>query len=161
MKRLATCLTLLVCVLFLLGAGPASARESATQEEVVAKCKEAAALLLADRAAGIAAIADKGGAFVWKDTYVFAMNLDGHMLAHPFIPQLTQKGSLLHVTDKNRKEPKLIFVRFVEIAKNPGEGWIEYMWPRPGEADQPPRDKLTYIYRVGRTDLLVGAGIYR
>ncbi len=161
MKHLATCLTLIVCGLFLLSAVPTLAQESATQEEVVAKCKEAAAMLLADRAAGISEIANKSGKFVWKDTYVFAMNLDGHMLAHPIIPQLTQKGSLFHVTDKNRKDPKMIFIQFVDIAKDPGEGWIEYMWPKPGEADQPPRDKLTFIFRVGETDMLVGAGIYR
>lgn len=89
-------------------------------------------------------IAKRDGKFVWKDTYAFLMNLDGHMLAHPIIPQLTEKGSLLKVTDKNKKEPKLIFIDFVEVAKNNGEGWVGYMWPKPGQAD-----------------MLVGAGIYK
>lgn len=161
MKHLATCLTLLACGLFLLCSNPALAEESATKEEVVAKCKEAAAMLLEDREAGIAEIAKREGKFVWKDTYVFLMNLDGHMLAHPIIPQLTEKGSLLKVTDKNKKEPKLIFIDFVEVAKNNGEGWVGYMWPKPGAADKDPTEKFTFIYRVGQTDMLVGAGIYK
>ena len=161
MKHLATCLTLLACGLFLFCATPVQAQESATKEEVVAKCKEAAAMLLENREAGIAEIANREGKFVWKDTYVFLMNLDGHMLAHPIIPQLTEKGSLLKVTDKNKKEPKLIFIDFVEVAKNNGEGWVDYMWPKPGASDKDPTDKFTFIYRVGQTDMLVGAGIYK
>ncbi|MHB1397739.1 MAG: cache domain-containing protein [Trichloromonadaceae bacterium] len=161
MKHLATCLTLLVFGLFFLGAAPVLGQDSATEEEVVEKCKEAAAMLLENPEAGIAEIANKEGKFVWKDTYVFLMNLDGHMLAHPIIPQLTEKGSLLKVTDKNKQNPKLIFIDFVEVAKTNGEGWVDYMWPRPGASDKDPTDKLTYIYRVGQTDLLVGAGIYK
>lgn len=161
MKHLATCLTLLACGLFLFCGTPVLAQESATKDEVVEKCKEAAAMLLENREAGIAEIANKEGKFVWKDTYVFLMNLDGHMLAHPIIPQLTEKGSLLKVTDKNKKDPKLIFIDFVEVAKTNDEGWVDYMWPRPGAADKDPTDKLTFIYRVGQTDMLVGAGIYK
>lgn len=161
MKHLATCLTLLACGLSLLCATPVLAQESATQEEVVEKCKEAAAMLLENREAGLAEIANKQGKFVWKDSYVFLMNLDGHMLAHPIIPQLTEKGSLLKVTDKNKKEPKLIFIDFVEVAKTSGEGWVGYMWPKPGASDKNPTEKLTFIYRVGQTDMLVGAGIYK
>lgn len=161
MKYLATCLTLLACGLFLLYGTPVLAEESVTRDEVMEKCEEAAAMLLENREAGIAEIANKEGKFVWKDTYVFLMNLEGHMLAHPIIPQLTEKGSLLHVTDKNKKTPKLIFIDFVDVAKNNGEGWVGYMWPKPGAADQDPTEKFTFIYRVGQTDMLVGAGIYK
>ncbi len=161
MKHLATCLTLLACGLFLLFGTPVLADESVTRDEVMEKCKEAAAMLLENREAGIAEIANKEGKFVWKDTYVFLMNLEGHMLAHPIIPQLTEKGSLLHVTDKNKKNPKLIFIQFVDVAKNNGEGWVGYLWPKPGAADHDPTEKFTFIYRVGQTDMLVGAGIYK
>jgi signal transduction histidine kinase len=156
MKQRALILTVLFAAVLL--GSPALADESATREECVAATKAAAKLLLADKAAGIAAIAAKDGQFVWKDSYVFLMDMQGNMLAHPFIPQLTEKGSLFHVGDKNKDNPKMIFVKFVEIAQANGEGWIGYMWPKPNSRDA--INKFTYIYRVGQTDLIVGAGIY-
>ena len=134
------------------------AEEPATRSEVIAKCKDAAAMVLEDKEAAIAEIGNPEGRFVWKDTYVFLMDFDGNMLAHPMIPQLTEKGSLLSVTDKNKDKPKLIFVEFVDIAKRNGEGWLWYMWPKPNSRE--PVDKFTYIRRVGFTDMFVGAGLY-
>ncbi|MBW2505272.1 MAG: cache domain-containing protein [Deltaproteobacteria bacterium] len=134
------------------------AEEPASRAEVIAKCKEAAEMVLADKEAAIAEIGNPEGRFVWKDTYVFLMDFDGNMLAHPMIPQLTEKGSLLTVTDKNKDKPKLIFVEFVDIAKKNGEGWLWYMWPKPDSRE--PVDKFTYIRRVGFTDMFVGAGLY-
>ncbi|MBW2473083.1 MAG: cache domain-containing protein [Deltaproteobacteria bacterium] len=137
----------------------AVAEEDASREEIVEMCKKAETLLLTNKEAGIAEIANKEGQFVWKNTYVFLMDLDGNMLAHPMIPQLTEKGPLFHVADKNPDKPKMIFVEFVDIARKNGEGWIWYMWPKPNSRE--PVDKFTYIRRVGFTNMLVGAGIYK
>jgi signal transduction histidine kinase len=93
---------------------------------------------------------------VWKDTYVFLMDLDGKMLAHPMSPALIGKN-VLDMKDKG--EPgKFLFKDFVTVAKGPGEGWVSYMWTNPG--DPKPRKKVTYIYRVPGKDLFVGAGVY-
>ena len=135
------------------------AEDEVTRDEVMTMCEEAATMVMQDKAAAIAEIGNKKGQFVWKDTYVFLMDMDGNMLAHPMIPQLTKKGSLLHVTDKNSENPKLIFIEFVEIAKNSGTGWLWYMWPKPN--DRTPTKKFTYIKRVGSTDMFVGAGLYK
>lgn len=144
-----------VCLLPVL----AFAEEDATREEIIEMCKKAEALLLANKDAGIAEIAKADGQFVWKNTYVFLMDLDGNMLAHPMIPQLTEKGPLFHVSDKNKDKPKMIFVEFVDIAEINGEGWIWYVWTKPNSREL--SDKFTYIRRVGFTDMLVGAGIYK
>lgn len=131
--------------------------ESATKAECVAKSKESAAMVNEKGiGATIAEINKKDGMFVWKDTYVFLMDLDGKMLAHPMSPALIGKN-LLDMKDKG--EPgKLLFKEFVEVAKGKGEGWVDYMWINPG--DPKPRKKVTYIYRVPGKDLFVGAGIY-
>ena len=137
----------------------ALAEEGASREEIIEMCKKAEELLLANKEAGIAEVANADGQFVWKDTYVFLMDFSGNMLAHPMIPQLTEKGPLFHVADKNKDKPKMIFVEFVDIAQNNGEGWIWYMWTKPNSREAV--DKFTYIRRVGFTDMLVGAGIYK
>ena len=157
MKRIAF-LTLAVIFTFSLAANAFAG--SATKEECIAKCHEAAAMLQKDKAAGIAEIAKKDGQFVWKDTYVFLMDFHGKMLAHPMKPALTQKESLYGVSDKNATNPKMIFVEFDKVAKSKlGEGWVEYMWPKPGE--QKPSQKETFIYRLPGMDMYVGAGIYK
>src|SRR5271157_1216193 len=68
------------------------AQEKATKEECMAKCKEAAALIKeAGVDAAVAKVQDAKGPFVWKDSYVFVMDLDGKMLAHPVTPNLVGK----------------------------------------------------------------------
>ncbi|MBC2712964.1 MAG: cache domain-containing protein [Desulfosarcina sp.] len=131
--------------------------EGATKEEVVAKC-ESAAKLVQEKGVELAskAIGDKEGPFVWKDTYVFLMDLDGKMLAHPIKPELTQRDNLVQVKDTDGKP---LFVEFIQVAGNTGNGWVDYMWPKPGEEN--PAAKSSYIYRVRGTPYFVGAGIYK
>jgi signal transduction histidine kinase len=135
----------------------AVAADKATKDECVAKSKEAAKLFNEKgEAEAIKAISDKQGKFVWKDTYVFMVDLDGKMLAHPMSPALIGKN-VLDMKDKG--EPgKLLFKEFAEVAKGKGEGWVDYMWMNPG--DTSPRKKVTYVYRVPGKNAYVGAGIY-
>ncbi len=92
---------------------------------------------------------------MWKDTYVFALDIDKHtVLAHPFKPGL--KGKVL-IGIKDVKG-KMFFAEMCKMAKTNKEGWVEYMWPRPGE--KKPSPKKTYIYRVPSTSVAMAAGIY-
>jgi len=134
----------------------AVAGELATKDECVVKCHEAAALINSKGVeAAIEMIGNPTGPFVWKDSYVFLMNLDGKMLAHPMQPELTQHEHVLLVTDPL---DKALFVHFVNLARKVGQGWVEYMWPKPGK--NTPSKKITYIYRVPNQELFVGAGVY-
>ena len=157
MRRTAT---LIVALLFLSLTGVVfAAGERATVSECIEMTKNAAAMLQQNPEEALAEIAKRDGKFVWKDSYVFAMDLKGKMLAHPFMPGLTKMDSLLGTPDKNPKTPKMLFAEFVLLAGSEGEGWVDYMWPKPDSAE--PSIKETYIYRVPGTSLLVGAGIYR
>ncbi len=154
MRKAAVTLLVLTFGLFLAATAFA---DSATKDECVAKSKEAAQFIL-DKGldAGVKEINNKQGKFVWKDTYVFLMDLDGKMLAHPMSPALIGQGLL---DRKDKGEPgKLLFKEFVELAKTKGEGWVDYMWANPG--DPKPKKKISFIYRVPGKNLLVGAGIW-
>lgn len=133
--------------------------QSATVAECIEMSKLAAEAILQDKDAALAEISKKDGKFVWKDSYVFVMNLKGKMLAHPMMPGLMTMKSLLSTPDKNAKDPKMLFVDFVVMAGTQGEGWVEYMWPKPGTTE--PSVKETYIYRIPGTSMFTGAGIYR
>jgi len=142
-------------LLFVVSLAGTAMAQSATKDECVAKCKEAAQMINEKGLdAAIAEINKKDGKFVWKDSYVFLMDLDGKMLAHPVSPGLIGKDN----TGLADKAGKLFIKEFADVAKSKGEGWVSYMWPKPGA--EAPAKKLTYIYRVPGKNLLVGAGIY-
>jgi len=132
------------------------AEEKATKDEASAKCKEAASMVKEKGIdAALAVLNDKKGAFVWKDSYVFCINFEtGNCIAHPFLPDAVGKDMR-----KNKdKEGKLYVIEFTNTAKTKGEGWVSYMWPKPGE--QKPLPKITYVYRVPDQNIMMLAGIY-
>ena len=148
-------IALVVSSVFLLSS-QGFAAEKATTEECILKAHEAAAMVNArGLEEAIKMIGDPQGPFVWKDSYVFLMDLNGKMLAHPMRPELTKYKHVLLQTDSTGKA---IFVHFVNIARNPGQGWVDYMWPKPGKKSS--SKKVTYIYKVPTKNLLVGAGVY-
>jgi cytochrome c len=147
---------LIITVLIIGLAGPAWAGDTA-KEQVMAKCREAATYIR-DKGidAAIKAIGDKNGPFVWKDSYVFLLDMDGKMLAHPIQPELTRKPTLVNVKDTGGKP---LFMEYIAVADSKGKGWVDYIWPKPGQ-DQAVA-KTSYIYRVPGTPYIVGAGIYK
>ena len=123
--------TLFVFLFSIWFAGFAVAGESATKEECIAKCKQAAQLAKEQGLdVALQKINDKNGEFDWKDTYVFAISIDDvTIVAHPIKPALIGK-KLAGMKDINGK---MFFAEFAKVAKSPGEGWVSYMWPKPGE----------------------------
>ena len=120
-------------------------------------CKKAAAMLSEKgKEATLKSINDKNGPFVWKNTYVFALDANtGGVLAHPMKPGLVGKD-LMGLKDINGT---MIFVEFLKVSKSDsGEGWVNYMWPKPGE--KKPSPKASYIYHAKGSDVAFGAGIY-
>ncbi|MFH1137706.1 MAG: cache domain-containing protein [Pseudomonadota bacterium] len=154
MKR-NVCVLLSLAAVFLL-VNLAAAQEKATKEECVAKSKEAAQMVL-DKGVEEAfkAINDKSGPFVWKDSYVFCIDMEKKAnVAHPINPNLIGKN-MMAAKDKNGK---MFFAEFINVATAQGEGWVSYMWPKPDE--KTPSPKITYVYRVPGHNLLMAAGIY-
>ena len=136
--------------------------ESATKDECVTKCKEAAQLIKEKGMdASFQELQNKDGKFVWKDTYVFVMDFDGTHLTHPLRPESVGKN-VMGFKDSNGK---LVVKEFIEVAKTTGEGWVEYMYPKPAELKKPETERIlskknTYVYRVRGTDMFVSAGVW-
>lgn len=155
MKRILIA-ALLVCSMIAFS-GFAFAGDSATKDECVSMCKKAADLVTEKGAdAAFSEINANPGAFVWKDTYIFVLDSEtGNILAHPIKPALIGK-ELLSLKDINGT---MIFVELLKAAKSDsGEGWVNYMWPKPGE--KKPSKKATYVYKVPGQNIAVAAGIY-
>ena len=154
MKQVRSLLYIVILLCIVSFAGICPAQEKATKDECVAKVKEAAAMIKQiGLDATFAKINDPKGPFQWKDTYVFCYNLDGVMMAHPN-PKLVGKN-LIDLKDTNGK---MYVAEFISVAKNAGEGWVTYTWPKPGEKEASP--KVTYVYRVPGENVAVFAGVY-
>jgi hypothetical protein len=140
------------------GAMPAGAEEAATPAEVAAKVRAAAALLAEQGEPGLAAIQDRNGPFVFKDSYVFASDCGaGIILAHPVQPerngQLIAAGAAYGgVSAAERAEAQCT------VGTAPGGGWFAYPFPKPGSAE--PSRKVSYLLPVPGTSWIVGAGVH-
>ena len=131
------------------------AGEKASKKECIEKCKIAAKLIQdigIDKA--FIKLMDIKGEFVWKDTYIFTIDFNGIMIAHPIKPKMNGRD-ISGLKDINGK---MFIADLVDIAKNKGEGWVDYMWSKLNEST--PSLKQTFVYRVNGTKIFVAAGIY-
>ena len=99
--------------------------------------------------ATLEAINDLKGPFVKDDLYIFAMSLDNKRLAAGSPVNQPLLGTVANASFN---------LRMAEIAKGPGEGWVEYTWPKPNEKG--PSPKKAYIMRVPGYDAYFGCGYY-
>ncbi len=123
---------------------------------VVDMVKDAVNQIEKNREAAFQLLHDPTGPFRAKDAYIFVVKMDGTMLANPAFPNL-EGTSVLDVKDTQGKP---LIRDMITVAETSGSGWVEYMWPKPGESV--PTQKSTYVRtaRLGNETMLVGCGVY-
>ncbi len=99
------------------------------------------------------AITAKAKEFHDRDLYPFVYNLEGVNVAHGARPDLVGKN-LIDFKDQNGK---FLIREMVEVARNPGSGWVDYRWSNP--TTKRIEDKSAYVEKMG--DYFVGVGVYR
>ncbi|MCZ2722556.1 methyl-accepting chemotaxis protein [Marinomonas sp. 15G1-11] len=88
------------------------------------------------------------------DEYYFLQDYSASIIMHPISPSLIGKD-LTKTTDANGKR---IFADIVSVAKKEGEGFIEYVWPKPGS--ETPVAKVAYVKGFDGWGWIVGSGVY-
>jgi cytochrome c len=125
-------------------------------KETVALVDKAVALVESKGKSAFPEFKKKGSEWLKGETYIFIADMNGTMLMHPANPELETKN-IMDMKDANGRA----FMRdFVATAKK-GSGWVDYMWPKPGE--KTPAKKQSYIKRAKMPDgemVLVGSGVY-
>jgi signal transduction histidine kinase len=143
-------------VLFLIF-GMTSSVLAGTRDNCISRCKEAASFVQSSGVeAAIKEITKRENRFTWNEgvSYVFLMNMECRMLAHPVHHEMMKSDKLIEIKDVNGKA---FFKDFIKSAEK-GKGWVKYDWSIPGKEIIKP--KHTFIYRVPDTDYFVGAGFY-
>jgi signal transduction histidine kinase len=99
---------------------------------------------------------DRTGPFLAKDAYVFVVEPSGVDLVNPAFPNLEGRN-ILDVHDTNGK---LLVREMLGVVQKQGTGWVDYMWPKPG--DNSSTQKSAYVRRanVDGSWVLVGCGVY-
>jgi len=88
------------------------------------------------------------------DEYFFITDSAGKMLMHPINAQLDGKDM------SNEKDPegKYFFREMAQVAKEKGQGFVSYMWPKGGNSKPVP--KITFVKLFKQWDWVIGTGIY-
>jgi methyl-accepting chemotaxis protein len=86
--------------------------------------------------------------------YFWINDLSDVMVMHPIKPEM-EGTKLDQIRDKNGK---LLFVEFNRVVKAQGAGFVDYLWPKPGAADNVP--KISYVAGFQPWGWVIGSGIY-
>ncbi|HLO81411.1 MAG TPA: cache domain-containing protein [Chitinophagaceae bacterium] len=99
---------------------------------------------------------DPANRFMAKDAYIFVVDTNGLDLVNPGFPSLEGRN-LMDVKDT---QGKLLIREMFQVVKASGSGWVNYMWPKPGETAS--TQKSSYVSRAQTKNgwVLVGCGAY-
>ena len=135
--------------------GQSNTPRAATRDEVVAYVNRAAALVSKN---GVACETFSTPSWFNGDWYVFVFGPDHKSLCQPAQPAMIGRDAST-IVDPNGKRIGDAMIAATSGAE--GKGWIEYMWPRPGQTTPVP--KSTYLVAVTAPDgqkYVIGSGGY-
>jgi hypothetical protein len=134
----------------------ATAGDPLTTDLIEKKVTEACTLLGQQGEAAFPAFQGGDSNFIFAGTYIWIHDQNGVMRMHPIKYKLNGKN-LINLTDSNGK---LFFAVMNEVCDEKGSGWVDYMWPKPGE--KKPSPKISFVKQVKHGDdiFVVGCGTY-
>ncbi len=91
----------------------------------------------------------------YSENYYFWINDMNHvMIMHPIKPEMDG----LDLTDNRDTSGKYLFREYVSVCNSNGAGFVDYMWPKPGE--EKPVPKISYVKLYKPWGWIIGGGIY-
>ncbi len=100
----------------------------------------------------LAAFSNPKGECVKGDLYIYVLDLNGKMLAHPNAKLVGEDFMM-----KKDADGKLFAADMVKIAKEKGSGWVDYKWENPQTKAIEP--KTVYFEKVD--DIIIASGSYK
>jgi signal transduction histidine kinase len=99
---------------------------------------------------------DPKGPFIAKDAYIFVFDPSGVDLVNPGFPTLEGRN-LLGLKDTQGKQ---LIREMLNVVQTSGSGWVDYMWPKPGESASTQKSAYVSKAQIGDRWMLVGCGVY-
>jgi len=131
---------------------PASEKARSTETLVT----RAAALIDREGKAAFAEFRIKGSEWFHDDSYLFVYDLHSNVLLNPAFP--AREGT--NVSGQKDANGKLFHDEIIRVAQTKGSGWVDYMFPKPGQTQ--PSQKWAYVKAVKIDGVagLVASGFY-
>lgn len=135
------------------GDSPPATEQARRTQALVDK---AAALVDKEGKAAFVEFRKKGSEWFHGSTYLFAYDMNANVLLNPAFPK--REGT--NVMGKRDANGKLLHVAIINVAKTKGSGWVDYMFPKPGQTR--PSKKWAYVKKVTIDGVLglVASGFY-
>jgi methyl-accepting chemotaxis protein len=89
-----------------------------------------------------------------EDDYFWINDLHPRMVMHPIKRELNGRD----LSDFKDPDGKRLFVEFAAVTKRNGQGYVDYLWPKPG-ADRP-QPKFSYVIGFEPWGWVIGTGVY-
>ncbi|WP_050414871.1 methyl-accepting chemotaxis protein [Azoarcus sp. CIB] len=86
--------------------------------------------------------------------YFFITDMHPRTLMHPIKPELDGRD----MTETADPKGKRLFVEFVKVVRQDGAGFVDYLWPKPGESE--PQPKISYVKAFAPWGWILGTGVY-
>ena len=130
--------------------------DSAQSRKIVALVEKAAALVNSRGKSAFDEFRKKGSEWFDGETYLFCYDAKANVLLNPAFPK--REGT--NVSGQTDANGKRFHDLMLEAARTKGSGWVDYMFPKPGQTT--PSHKWTYVKRVTIDGApgLIGAGFY-
>jgi len=125
-------------------------------KQIEALVTKAAALIDKNGKAAFAEFRKKDSEWFHGDTYLFVYDLKANVLLNPAFPQ--REGA--NMTGQKDAKGKLLHQEIIRVAETKGSGWVDYMFPKPGQTV--PSQKWTFVKKVTMdgTPGLVASGFF-
>lgn len=123
---------------------------------VVDMVKNAVAQIEKDGERAFPIFRDRRGAFMAKDAYVFVIEPGGVERVNPAHPNLEGRN----LRDVKDTQGKQLVREMFGIVERQGSGWVDYLWPKPGESVSTLKSTYVTKAKVGSSWVLVGSGVY-
>jgi cytochrome c len=138
---------------------PSNAQQYPTTEhakQIEALVNKAAALLDSKGNAAFAEFRQKDSEWFQGDTYLFVYDLKSNVLFNAAFP--AREGT--NTTGQKDANGKLFHHEFITMAETKGSGWVDYMFPKPGQTQASRKWAFVKAVKVDGVSGLVASGFY-
>ena len=129
---------------------------SPSAQEIEALVNKAAALVDAKGKTAFSQFRVKGSEWFHGDTYLFAYDLKGNVLLNPAFP--AREGT--NVNGQKDATGKLFQDAIIQTAETEGSGWVDYMFPKPGQTQSSQKWSFVKAVKIDGVPGLIAAGFY-
>jgi len=156
LKKVLLCTTLVTMAMANLVSSQQSSPTSEQAKRIEAMVNKAAALVETKGKAAFSEFRTRNSEWWFGNTYLFVYDQNLNVLLNPAFPK--REGTNPH--GEKDANGKAYHDEFLRVVQSKGSGWVDYMFPKPGQTQ--PSQKWSYVKAVNidGTPGLIGAGFY-